>query len=313
MASKFHLVEVEHVDALQDEADSVEGQSSNRCPTFADAIKMVSQDKQMEMEPEDEQLPSGNIATKSHSNWWKWLKLLLLWKVLSFSAMLAVLLARSGWAEFTNIPQEDLVPDYDEDELKDAFTAFDKDCNGFLTNEELKKALMEPDDEQIQSIMDKPDASHDGNIQIDEFIILMKNVDAEIVTEEVIEEPVETPSSLAVDVEGCVGQLAGATEISTTGFACLPCESLIIESKEPFKVTSGFAFHVAKFTSSNMTGVRIQIPELDSCPIPEIVSQDKLIEKTPEKEDGHQEKPSAKVWLLGAAIPLAMGLKLVLV
>ncbi|XP_042389435.1 calcium-dependent protein kinase 1-like isoform X1 [Zingiber officinale] len=70
-----------------------------------------------------------------------------------------------------------------EDHLYKAFQYFDKDQSGYITVEELEQALMDynmGDQQTIKEIIAEVDINHDGRINYEEFVTMMKNEGAEI-------------------------------------------------------------------------------------------------------------------------------------
>jgi len=69
---------------------------------------------------------------------------------------------------------------HSETQLKEAFDAFDKDGNGFLTQEELKAVFSGfkggLTDEEVNAIMVDADANGDGQISFEEFAALIKKI-----------------------------------------------------------------------------------------------------------------------------------------
>jgi len=64
-----------------------------------------------------------------------------------------------------------------EDHLYTAFTYFDKDNSGYITIEELEHALREygmNDDRDIKEVISEVDSDHDGRINYDEFVAMMR-------------------------------------------------------------------------------------------------------------------------------------------
>ncbi|KAK6138246.1 hypothetical protein DH2020_027993 [Rehmannia glutinosa] len=71
-----------------------------------------------------------------------------------------------------------------EEHLYTAFQYFDKDNSGYITIEELEQALREfgmGDDKDIKEIISEVDADHDGRINYDEFVAMMKKGNPDIV------------------------------------------------------------------------------------------------------------------------------------
>ncbi|KAL3694787.1 hypothetical protein R1sor_008438 [Riccia sorocarpa] len=64
-----------------------------------------------------------------------------------------------------------------EDHLFAAFQHFDKDSSGFITMEELEQALVKHnmgDPETIKEIIREVDTDHDGRINYEEFVAMMR-------------------------------------------------------------------------------------------------------------------------------------------
>ncbi|KAL6610708.1 hypothetical protein ACP70R_040677 [Stipagrostis hirtigluma subsp. patula] len=71
-----------------------------------------------------------------------------------------------------------------EDHIFKAFEYFDKDHSGYITNDELEEALKKydmGDEETIKEIIAEVDTDHDGRINYQEFVAMMKNNSPEIV------------------------------------------------------------------------------------------------------------------------------------
>lgn len=66
-----------------------------------------------------------------------------------------------------------------EDELREAFSVFDKDGNGFISPEELKSALLnlgeKLEDHEIKAMIAAADRDGNGQIDYEEFIAMMKS------------------------------------------------------------------------------------------------------------------------------------------
>ncbi|CAN4104737.1 unnamed protein product [Withania somnifera] len=72
-----------------------------------------------------------------------------------------------------------------EDHLYKAFQYFDKDSSGYITMEELEQALREfgmNDAKDIKEIISEVDSDHDGRINYDEFVAMMKKGNPEAQT-----------------------------------------------------------------------------------------------------------------------------------
>ncbi|XP_043715986.1 calcium-dependent protein kinase 1-like isoform X2 [Telopea speciosissima] len=72
-----------------------------------------------------------------------------------------------------------------EDHLYTAFQYFDKDKNGYITLEELEQALKEynmVDENKLKEIIAEVDTDNDGRINYDEFVVMMRKRNPELVT-----------------------------------------------------------------------------------------------------------------------------------
>ncbi|CAL5360144.1 unnamed protein product [Camellia sinensis] len=72
-----------------------------------------------------------------------------------------------------------------EDHLYTAFEYFDKDKSGYITMEELEHALKKynmGDEKTIKDIITEVDTDHDGRINYDEFVAMMRKGNPELVT-----------------------------------------------------------------------------------------------------------------------------------
>ncbi|KAF5935462.1 hypothetical protein HYC85_026591 [Camellia sinensis] len=72
-----------------------------------------------------------------------------------------------------------------EDHLYTAFEYFDKDKSGYITTEELEHALKKynmGDEKTIKDIITEVDTDHDGRINYDEFVAMMRKGNPELVT-----------------------------------------------------------------------------------------------------------------------------------
>jgi len=80
--------------------------------------------------------------------------------------------------EYLHNGPEDGAPTPD-DELREAFSVFDKDNNGFITAEELKSALLnlgeKLDDSEIKAMIAAADKDGNGEIDYEEFIGMMRS------------------------------------------------------------------------------------------------------------------------------------------
>lgn len=82
----------------------------------------------------------------------------------------------------TKVEKEEVVPPstkYDRiAEMKEVFKIFDKDNDGFITNEEvgglLRSLGRNPTEEEIQKLIKETDKNGNGKIEIDEFIAFME-------------------------------------------------------------------------------------------------------------------------------------------
>ncbi|OIT01584.1 PREDICTED: calcium-dependent protein kinase 17-like isoform X1 [Nicotiana attenuata] len=72
-----------------------------------------------------------------------------------------------------------------EEHLYTAFQYFDKDHSGYISREELEQALREfgmNDENDLREIIDEVDTDHDGRINYDEFVAMMKKGNPEAAT-----------------------------------------------------------------------------------------------------------------------------------
>ncbi|GFZ16434.1 calcium-dependent protein kinase 6 [Actinidia rufa] len=72
-----------------------------------------------------------------------------------------------------------------EDHLYTAFKYFDKDNSGYITMEELEHALKKynmGDEQTIKEILAEVDTDHDGRINYDEFVAMMRKGNPELIT-----------------------------------------------------------------------------------------------------------------------------------
>ncbi|KAH3848236.1 calmodulin-beta-like isoform X1 [Dreissena polymorpha] len=69
----------------------------------------------------------------------------------------------------------------EDEELLDAFKVFDKDGNGYITADELKKVMTnlgeKMTDEEVQEMLNEADENHDGQISYPEFVKMMNSKD----------------------------------------------------------------------------------------------------------------------------------------
>ncbi|CAB4064407.1 CALM [Lepeophtheirus salmonis] len=81
---------------------------------------------------------------------------------------------------FLNMMSKKYVELNAEDEIREAFKVFDSDGNGYITRRELKIVMMNMgeklSDEEIESIIDDSDLDNDGQINYEEFYIMMNSV-----------------------------------------------------------------------------------------------------------------------------------------
>ncbi|XP_078659449.1 calmodulin-alpha-like isoform X2 [Branchiostoma floridae x Branchiostoma belcheri] len=85
--------------------------------------------------------------------------------------------------EFLQMMQKAMKSDVDsEAELKEAFRVFDKDGNGFISSEELRHVMTnlgeKLTDEEVEEMIDAADINGDGQIDYEEFAIMVdiKNI-----------------------------------------------------------------------------------------------------------------------------------------
>lgn len=66
-----------------------------------------------------------------------------------------------------------------DDELREAFSIFDKDGNGFISPDELKSALLnlgeKMDDNEVRAMIAAADRDGNGQIDYEEFIAMMRS------------------------------------------------------------------------------------------------------------------------------------------
>ena len=67
----------------------------------------------------------------------------------------------------------------EDNELRAAFSVFDKDGDGKITKEELKQVMktlgQDPTEEDVQDMINENDVDHDGAIDYNEFVKMMKS------------------------------------------------------------------------------------------------------------------------------------------
>ncbi|XP_075240708.1 neo-calmodulin-like isoform X2 [Convolutriloba macropyga] len=83
-------------------------------------------------------------------------------------------------SEFISMACE-ILAKHDPDRLKSAFDFFDVNRDGFISADELKKAMTENgdtmSDEEVQEMLDELDIDNDNKINVHEFIALLKSFD----------------------------------------------------------------------------------------------------------------------------------------
>ncbi|XP_062214628.1 calmodulin-like protein 4 isoform X1 [Phragmites australis] len=74
--------------------------------------------------------------------------------------------------------------DGDEEELKEAFEVLDKDKNGFISPTELRMVMTnlgeQMTDEEVEQMIKEADTDGDGQVNYDEFVLMMKNAERKI-------------------------------------------------------------------------------------------------------------------------------------
>jgi len=62
-------------------------------------------------------------------------------------------------------------------ELKEAFRMYDKNCNGYITTEDLREILTELDPDlsrvEVEGIVEEVDEDSSGTVDFDEFLAMM--------------------------------------------------------------------------------------------------------------------------------------------
>ena len=71
-----------------------------------------------------------------------------------------------------------------DEELKEAFEVLDKDRNGFISPVELRTVMInlgeKMTDEEVEEMIREADTDGDGQVNYDEFVLMMKNAERKI-------------------------------------------------------------------------------------------------------------------------------------
>ncbi|TVT99350.1 hypothetical protein EJB05_55283 [Eragrostis curvula] len=71
-----------------------------------------------------------------------------------------------------------------DEELKEAFEVLDKDQNGFISPTELRTVMVslgeKMTDEEVEQMIKEADTDGDGQVNYDEFVLMMKNAERKI-------------------------------------------------------------------------------------------------------------------------------------
>ncbi|KAK3146127.1 hypothetical protein QOZ80_3AG0216670 [Eleusine coracana subsp. coracana] len=71
-----------------------------------------------------------------------------------------------------------------DEELKEAFEVLDKDQNGFISPTELRTVMTslgeKMTDEEVEQMIKEADTDGDGQVNYDEFVLMMKNAERKI-------------------------------------------------------------------------------------------------------------------------------------
>ncbi|KAL6637834.1 hypothetical protein ACP70R_025406 [Stipagrostis hirtigluma subsp. patula] len=71
-----------------------------------------------------------------------------------------------------------------DEELKEAFEVLDKDRNGFISPTELRTVMInlgeKMTDEEVEQMIKEADTDGDGQVNYDEFVLMMKNAERKI-------------------------------------------------------------------------------------------------------------------------------------
>ncbi|XP_044390412.1 calmodulin-like protein 4 isoform X1 [Triticum aestivum] len=72
-----------------------------------------------------------------------------------------------------------------DEELKEAFEVLDKDRNGFISPVELRTVMInlgeKMTDEEVEQMIKEADTDGDGQVNYDEFVLMMKNAERKII------------------------------------------------------------------------------------------------------------------------------------
>uniref|UniRef100_A0ACD6A927 Uncharacterized protein n=1 Tax=Avena sativa TaxID=4498 RepID=A0ACD6A927_AVESA len=86
--------------------------------------------------------------------------------------------------EFLNLIARKIKDGDDDEELKEAFEVLDKDQNGFISPVELRAVMIslgeKMTDEEVEQMINEADTDGDGQVNYDEFVLMMKNAERKI-------------------------------------------------------------------------------------------------------------------------------------
>ncbi|XP_051178396.1 calmodulin-like protein 4 [Lolium perenne] len=86
--------------------------------------------------------------------------------------------------EFLNLIARKMKDGDGDEELKEAFEVLDKDQNGFISPVELRTVMInlgeKMTEEEVEQMINEADTDGDGQVNYDEFVLMMKNAEHKI-------------------------------------------------------------------------------------------------------------------------------------